>query len=163
MRSAGPAGIVERGRGMGRTLQEPGSPGERPISDSRWHRGSRAGPGPAEVSAAWERTEGDEKWGRRSEYISNAVLDAGRLSALVVLMTSGNTARVDPTEESGARSSRQGCNSAGGSPAASVARIGCEAMPLPGAGNCAGMLRGVNGPAAVEDVESLIGGCNLGA
>ena len=36
-------------------------------------------------------------------------------------------------------------------------------MPPPGAGNGAGMLRGVNGPGAVEDVESLIGGCNLGA
>jgi hypothetical protein len=32
-------------------------------------------------------------------------------------------------------SSRQGCNSAGESPAASVARVGCEAIPRPGAGN----------------------------
>lgn len=33
------------------------------------------------------------------------------------------------------RSSRQDCNSAGESPAASVARVGCGAIPRPGAGN----------------------------
>jgi ATP-dependent DNA ligase len=38
----------------------------------------------------------------------------------------------------GGRSSRQGCNSAGESPAASIARFGCEAIPRPGAGNQAG-------------------------
>ena len=53
----------------------------------------------AEVSAARERTrrQGLE---RRSESISDFVFGAGSLSALIVLMTPGNTARVDPVEES---------------------------------------------------------------
>src|SRR5512139_3736019 len=38
----------------------------------------------------------------------------------------------------GRRSSRQGCNPAGGSPAVSVARVGYVAIPQPVAGNQAG-------------------------
>ena len=47
-------------------------------------------------------------------------------------------------------SSRQGCNSAGESPAAPVARVRREAIPRPGAGNRSRRWRGVHGPAAVE-------------
>jgi len=57
----------------------------------------------------------------------------------------------------GDRSSRQGCNPAGESPAASVARVGCEAIPQPGAGNRTGKLRGVNGPVAMEREASSVG------
>jgi hypothetical protein len=73
-----------------------------PFSDSRWCRGLERDLAYAEVSAARERTEGDGKWERRSEQISNAVVATGRLSALIVLITSGNAARADPTEGSGA-------------------------------------------------------------
>ena len=45
---------------------------------------------------------GDEELERGSEQISDHVFDAGSLRALVVLMTPGNTARVDPVEERGA-------------------------------------------------------------
>jgi hypothetical protein len=45
---------------------------------------------------------GDEELGRGSEQISDLVFDAGSLRALVVLMTPGNTAQVDPVEERGA-------------------------------------------------------------
>ena len=48
----------------------------------------------------------------------------------------------------GTRSSRQGCNPAGESPAVSIARLGHVAMPLFGAGNHR-VLRGVNGLAAL--------------
>ena len=45
---------------------------------------------------------GDDGLGRGSESISNAVFGTGSLSALIVLKTPGNTARVDPVEGSGA-------------------------------------------------------------
>ncbi len=51
------------------------------------------------VSAAWERTRG-RTVGRMSETISESVFGAGSLSALIVLMTPGNAARVDPVEGS---------------------------------------------------------------
>jgi hypothetical protein len=46
--------------------------------------------------------EGDDGLGRRSESISDAVFGTGSLSALIVLKTLGNAARVDPVEGSGA-------------------------------------------------------------
>ena len=45
---------------------------------------------------------GDDGLGRRSESISDAVFGTGSLSALIVLKTPGNAARVDPVEGSGA-------------------------------------------------------------
>jgi hypothetical protein len=60
-----------------------------------------AGPGRNSPPTGSEHRERG-KWGRRSEYISNAAFVAGRLSALIVLGTSGNAARADPAEGSGA-------------------------------------------------------------
>ncbi|WP_455243572.1 hypothetical protein, partial [Petrachloros mirabilis] len=48
---------------------------------------------------------------------------------------------------SAGRSSQQGCNPAGGSPAVSIAHVGHVAMPHLGVGTTRAM-RGVNGPAA---------------
>ena len=73
-----------------------------PFPESQWRRGLERGRAWAELSADRERTQGEEEWGRRSEYISNAVFVAGRLSALIVLGTSGNAARADPAGGSGA-------------------------------------------------------------
>ena len=56
----------------------------------------------AEISAVWERTLGEAKLERGSEYISHPVVGTGGLSALIVLRTSGNVARADPIEGSGA-------------------------------------------------------------
>src|SRR5450631_184627 len=52
------------------------------------------------------RCHGSKRWRqeleRGSESISDFVLDTGSLSALIVPMTSGNAARADPIEGSGA-------------------------------------------------------------
>ena len=63
--------------------------------------GLETGPGPAEVSAARERTR-RRRLGRGSESISDPVFGTGSLSALIVLMTPGNAAQADPVEGSGA-------------------------------------------------------------
>ena len=44
---------------------------------------------------------GDKGLGRGSESISDLVFGAGSLSALIVLMTSGNAAQVDPVDGKG--------------------------------------------------------------
>ena len=49
-----------------------------------------------------ERTESRRGSGRRSEHISESVFSAARLSARIVLRTSGNAARADPIEGRGA-------------------------------------------------------------
>lgn len=51
-----------------------------------------------EVSAIRERTEGDEARERWSEYIGDAVFEAGSLAALMVSVRTGNAARADPAE-----------------------------------------------------------------
>ena len=55
----------------------------------------------AEVSTAREQTRRREL-GRGNESISDPVFGTGSLSALMVLLTPGNAARVDPAEGRGA-------------------------------------------------------------
>ena len=55
----------------------------------------------AEVSTAREQTRRQEL-GRGNESISDPVFGTGSLSALMVLLTPGNAARVDPAEGRGA-------------------------------------------------------------
>ena len=62
--------------------------------------GDKRGQARAEVSAARERTW-REGLGRRSESISDFVFGTGSLSALVVLMISGNAAQADPVDGKG--------------------------------------------------------------
>src|ERR1017187_9123957 len=80
---------------MGGVLQEPGRTGDRPTSNSRGCRGLN-GTGPARKSPPRGSEHGEEKWERGNEYISDPAFDAGSLSALIVLMTSGNAAAGGP-------------------------------------------------------------------
>jgi len=56
----------------------------------------------AELSAAWERTLERIGGSGEAKNISDSVIGAGSRSALIVLKTLGNAARVDPVEGSGA-------------------------------------------------------------
>ena len=79
----------------------------RPISKIAKGAAALNGTGPARKSLL-RRSElkGDRKWARGSEYISDLVFDAGCLSALTVLATSGNAAQADPAE----REAERRCN-----------------------------------------------------
>jgi len=60
-------------------------------SDSRGCRGLMRDQAHAEVSAVRERT-GDGSWSGGANQMSDPVVEAGSLSALIVLLTPGNTA-----------------------------------------------------------------------
>jgi len=86
------------GDGFPRNLGAPACDLPRIASGTGLDRG-QAG---AEISAAPERTNGEDRWERRSEKISDSVIGAGSRSALIVLKTLGNAAHADPVEGSGA-------------------------------------------------------------
>ena len=69
--------------------------------DSRGHRGLERDLA-CTASPPCGSELGETKLGRGSEFISDPVVGVGSLSALIVLQTSGNAARADPAEGSGA-------------------------------------------------------------
>ena len=100
VRSVGPTGIRERGKGTGWIAQEPGRSCVRPTESSRGtglERDQALRRSPPQGS---ER--GDGQLERGSESISDPVFGAGSRSALIVLLTLGNAAQADPVEGSGA-------------------------------------------------------------
>jgi hypothetical protein len=101
VRIVGPAGVEERGKGMGWTLQEPGSSD---VDQSLRADGAVAenGAGPARWSPPRGSELRDARLERDGESISGSVVGIGSRSALIVLMTLGNAAQADPTEGSGA-------------------------------------------------------------
>jgi hypothetical protein len=73
----------------------------RPTSKYRGCRGLERDRAHAEISTARERTWRNEV-GAGKRINKQPVVGTGSLSALIVLLTSGNAARADPTEGSGA-------------------------------------------------------------
>jgi RNA-directed DNA polymerase len=86
---------------MGWILQEPGRTGDRPTFEIAEGTAAESGTGPARKSPPCRSERGEARLERGSEYISDPVVGTGSLSALIVLLTLGNVARMDPTEGSG--------------------------------------------------------------
>jgi hypothetical protein len=99
VRSVEPAGIRERGRGMGWILQEPGRSA---IDQLQIAEGTGLERDQALRKSPPHGSELGEEVGAGKRIISDSVFGAGSLSALIVLMTSGNAAQADPIEGSGA-------------------------------------------------------------
>lgn len=86
---------------MGWVLQEPERSGVRATSYSQWCCGL-SGTWPSGCLRRMGANEEARSGSGEAKIISDPVVGAGSLSALIVLMTLGNAARADPAEGSGA-------------------------------------------------------------